>query len=88
MGRSIIQEVTRLASGNAPRGSAFLQTRSGNCMAAGAAKHGAKSWRSTISNRGKVENPGSLISFLIVVRLHVPQPISCGGSSLKTRAGL
>ena len=40
------------------------------------------------SNRGKVENPGSLISFLIVVRLHVPQPTSCGGSSLKTRAGL
>ena len=40
------------------------------------------------SNRGKVENPGSLISFLIVVRLHVPQPNSRGGSSLKTRAGL
>jgi len=30
------------------------------------------------SNRGKVENPGSLISFLIVVRLHVPQPSRVG----------
>jgi hypothetical protein len=25
---------------------------------------------------GKVENPGSIICFLIVVRLHVPEPIS------------
>lgn len=39
-------------------------------------------------NRGKVENHRSLISFFIVVRLHVPQPFSRGGSSLKTRAGL
>ena len=39
-------------------------------------------------NRGKVENQRSLISSPIVVRLHVPQPTSCGGSSLKTRAGL
>jgi hypothetical protein len=35
-----------------------------------------------------VENHRILISFFIVVRLHVPQPTSCGGSSLKTRAGL
>ena len=37
---------------------------------------------------GKVENQGSLISSPFVVRLHVPQPPLCGGSSLKTRAGL
>ena len=49
-GRSIIQEVTRLASGNALRDSATNNwPRSANCMAAGAAKHGAKPWRSTIS---------------------------------------
>ena len=30
------------------------------------------------SNRGKVENPGSLISSPIVVRLHVPQPSRVG----------
>ena len=40
------------------------------------------------SNRGNVENPESLISSLIMVRLHVPQPLSRGGRSLKTRAGL
>ena len=51
-GRSIIQEVTRLASGRA------------RCKAV-AVHH---------FNREKVENQGSLISFLIVVRLHVPQP--------------
>ena len=49
-GRSTIQEVTRLASGNAMHGSANSNwPRSANCMAAGAAKHGAKPWRSTIS---------------------------------------
>jgi hypothetical protein len=53
-----------------------------------AGEHGAKPWRSTLSNRGKVENQGSLISFRIVVQLHVPEPLSCGGRSLKTRAGL
>ena len=48
MGRSIIQEVTRLASGNALRGSANSNwPRSAHCIAAGAAKHGAKPWRST-----------------------------------------
>ena len=39
-------------------------------------------------NCGKVGNPASLISLLIVVRVHVPLPSPCGGSSLKTRAGL
>ena len=45
-------------------------------LASQAGEHGAKPWRSTISNRGKVENQRSLISFSIVVRLHVPQPSS------------
>jgi hypothetical protein len=32
----------------------------------------------TFSQPGKVQNPGSLISFLIVVQLHVPEPIWVG----------
>ena len=47
-------------------------------LASQAGEHGAKPWRSTISNRGKVENQRSLISSPIVVRLHVPQPSRVG----------
>jgi hypothetical protein len=48
--------------------------------------HPPRKWESTVQsrggppfqNRGKVENHRSLISFFIVVRLHVPQPSRVG----------
>ena len=85
MGRSIIQEVTRLASGNAWRGSAFVRNAERTLHGSRSCKARCKAVAVHHFYRGEVENPGSFISFLIVVRLTLRRP--CGERSPTREVG-